>query len=69
LAHEVPPVLKDTLPSVTAVAGLPLVTVAVNVTDAPFGEGFCEEVTAVDVIALTTWTTVPSLVANPEAPP
>jgi len=51
------PSLKVTLPVVTAVAGVPLVTVAVKVTDSPELEGFCDEVTPVEVATAVAFTT------------
>ena len=53
-AQEVPPVLKLIWPVVTAVAGLPVVTVAVKVTGLPIIEGFWDEVTVVLVPMRTT---------------
>ncbi len=53
----VPPNLNATWPAVTAAAGLPEVTVAVNVTDWPEPDGFCEDETVVIVAAEGTVTT------------
>ena len=64
--HAVPPVLKDTWPVDTAVAGLPDVTVAVKVTASPDAEGFCAEVTWVVVATVAACTTsVPLVVGLP----
>ena len=57
-AAQVPPSMKVTLPSVTAVA--PTFTAAVNVTDCPKVDGFRLEATAVVVPAAFTWCAVPA---------
>src|SRR5579884_216254 len=57
-----PPSWKSTVPDGSAAALVPgrvMLTVAVNVTDWPYTEGFTDELTAVVVLALfTTWLTV-----------
>src|SRR5580765_4292925 len=61
------PSMNVTEPVVTN--GTPAFTVAVKVTLSPKVDGLSDEVSAVVVVARTTWTTLPLLAAKPAAPP
>jgi hypothetical protein len=67
----VPPSLKVTVPLGSGVVPLTCgATVAVNVTELPDIDGFCDETTLVVVLAwLTVWETVPELAPKLVVPP
>ena len=64
-----PPSRNVTLPVGVPAPGAITLTVAVTVTDCPYTEGFCEEVTVVLVSGLfTCWLTLPLLVVKASSP-